>query len=111
MALTSSPPNRKWINAAALVGIRVTGPPASSPAAARSAWCTATASYSSRYADWDVVVHSNQPNASVTAIGGGYPHSWHTNAEGYADIYLRGPSAGETITVTAGAARCTTTAG
>jgi hypothetical protein len=56
-------------------------------------------------------VHSNQPNASVTAIGGGYPHSWHTNAEGYADIYLRGPSAGETITVTAGAARCTTTAG
>jgi hypothetical protein len=82
-----------------------------SPTAGSSAWCTAAASYSSYYGDWDVYVHSNQPGTAVTASGGSYSHSWHTNSSGYADIYLRGPSPGQTITVTAGPATCSTTAG
>lgn len=98
-----------WIKAAAALGISVRRP-ASSPPAGRGAWCTATASYDSRYADWDVYVHSNQPDAAVTASSGSYSHSWHTDASGYADVYLRGPSRGQTITVTAGSARCSTTA-
>jgi hypothetical protein len=85
--------------------------PARSPSAGRPAWCTATAAYTSRYADWDVYVHSNQPDATVTASSSGYSHSWHTNADGYADVYLRGPSPGHTMHVTAGAASCSTTAG
>jgi 5-methylcytosine-specific restriction endonuclease McrA len=101
---------RNWINAAAALGIGVPRP-GSSPSASSSAWCTAAASYSSRYADWDVYVQSNQPDATVTASSGGYSHSWHTNSDGYADVYLRGPSRGQTITVTVGAASCTTTAG
>jgi hypothetical protein len=99
-----------WIKAAATLGIHVSRPAAASSPAGRSAWCTATASYNSRYGDWDVYVHSNQPNASVTASSGGASHSWHTNTDGYADVYLRGLSPGQTITVTVGAARCTTTA-
>lgn len=100
-----------WIKAAAVLGIGVAEPTASSPPAAGSAWCTATATYSSRYADWDVIVHSYQPDAAVIASSGSYAHSWHTDAGGYADVYLRGPSPGQTITVTVGAAHCTTTAG
>ena len=100
---------RNWIKAAASLGISVRRP-GSSPPARRSAWCTATASYSSQYADWNVFVHSNQPDATVTASSGNYSHGWHTDASGYADVYLRGPSPGQTITVTVGAARCSTTA-
>jgi hypothetical protein len=51
------------------------------------------------------------PDATVTASSGGYSHSWYTNAEGYADVYLRGPSPGQTINLTVGAASCSTTAG
>jgi hypothetical protein len=100
-----------WIKAAATLGIHVAEPSATSAPAGRSAWCTATASYNSRYGDWDVFVHSNQPDATVTASGGGHSHTWHTDANGYADVYLRGPSTGETITVTVGVARCVATAG
>ena len=108
---------RNWVKAAAALGISVPGPggqppgPRPSPAGGSSAWCTATASYSTRYGDWDVYVHSNQPDAPVTARGGGSSHSWHTNSNGYADVYLRGPSPGQTITVTTGPATCSTTAG
>lgn len=101
---------RNWIRAAAALGITVAGP-ARAPSAGRSAWCTATAAYDSRYADWDVHVHSNQPGATVTASSGGSSRSWHANAQGYAVVYLRGPSAGQRIDVTAGAATCSTTAG
>jgi hypothetical protein len=45
-------------------------------------------------------MHSNHPNATVTARSG-YSRSWHTNGEGYADVYLRGPTPGQTIDVTA----------
>lgn len=101
---------RNWIKAAATVGIIVRGHP-QSPSARRSAWCTATASYSHRYADWDVRVRSNQPDATVAASSGGHSRSWTTNAQGNADIYLRGPAPGQTIEVTVSTARCSTTAG
>jgi hypothetical protein len=100
---------RNWIKAAAALGITVPRPARSTPAG--PAWCTATASYNSQYGDWDVYVHSNQPDATVTARSGSNSDSWHTNASGYADVYLRGPSPGQTITVTVGAATCTTAAG
>lgn len=74
------------------------------------AWCTATASYSSQYNDYDVYVRSNQPDQSVTASSGGYSHSWHTGSSGSADVYLRGPSQGDPITVQVGGATCSTTA-
>lgn len=100
---------RNWVEAAAGLGISVPRP-ARSPSVGRSAWCTARATYNSRYANWDVYVHSNQPDTTVTVSSGGYSHTWQTDAGGYADVYLRGPSPGQTIAVTAGAASCSTTA-
>jgi hypothetical protein len=74
------------------------------------AWCTASASYSATYADYDIYVHSNQPNRTVTAsASNGASHSWHTDSSGYADVYLDA-AAGDTVKVTVGAATCSTTA-
>jgi hypothetical protein len=104
---------RNWLRAAAALGISVPQPGGGGqppPVTGSGAHCTATASYSSAYGDWDVYVHSNQPDATVTASSGGYSHSWHTDGSGAADVYLRGPSPGQTIDVTAGSAHCTTTA-
>jgi hypothetical protein len=92
-----------------------TGPaPSAAPSpqpSASTAWCSATASYNSSYNDYDVYVHSNQPDKSVTASSGGYSHSYYTDSSGYADVYLRGPQPGQQITVTVGGATCSTTAG
>jgi hypothetical protein len=75
----------------------------------RGAWCTASASYDATYRDYDIYVHSNQPDRTVTATASnGASHSWHTDSSGYADVYLdAGP--GDTVKVTAGAATCSTT--
>jgi len=101
---------RNWLAVAASLGLptgSAPAPPASAPSpAAPSARCSASASYSASYGDWDVYVRSNQPDRTATASAGGYSHSWHTDGSGSADIYLRGPSAGQTITVTVGAATC-----
>jgi cardiolipin synthase len=73
------------------------------------AWCRATASVYNASRDWNnVYVHSNQPHKTATARADGYSHSYETNGSGYALIYLNGPPAGVTITVTVGAATCTT---
>jgi hypothetical protein len=93
-----------WIKTAATLGISVPGP------SGGAAWCSVTASYSSQYGDFDVYVHSNQPDATATASSGTYSHSWHTDSSGYADIYLRGPSPSQAINVTAGSAHCATIA-
>lgn len=100
---------RNWLTVAAALGISVPSPQAAQGAGS-GAHCTATASYNSSYGDWDVYVRSNQPDSPVTASSGGYSHSWHTDGSGYADVYLRGPSAGQTINVTVGSAHCSTTA-
>lgn len=86
-----------------------TSPPSRAPAPA--AWCSVTVSFNSSYGDYDVYVHSNQPDKGVTASGGGYSHSFYTDSSGYADVYLRGPQSGQQITVTVGGATCSATAG
>ena len=74
--------------------------------------CTVTASYNSTYDDWDVYVHSNQPDASATVTdSAGRSASWHTDGGGYADVYLHAPrsAAGQRLTARVGSAECTTT--
>jgi len=72
------------------------------------AWCTASASYSAAYGDYDIYVHSNQPDQTVTATASnGASHSWHTDSSGYADVYLDA-APGDTVKVTVGAATCST---
>jgi hypothetical protein len=78
----------------------------------RSATCTVTASYNTKYRDWDVYVHSNQPSSTVTVTDtGGQSASYHTDSSGYADVFLKAPfsTAGEHLTAHAGPATCTTT--
>jgi cardiolipin synthase A/B len=73
------------------------------------AWCRATATVYNAGRDWNnVYVHSNQPHRKATARAAGYSHSYQTNGSGYALIYLNGPPAGVRITVTVGAATCST---
>jgi hypothetical protein len=77
-----------------------------------SAVCSASAQYDSSYDDYDVYVHSNQPDQTVTVTSsGGQSASWHTDSSGYADVYFDAgrSAAGERITVRAGAAECSTT--
>ena len=72
------------------------------------AWCTASASYNAAYRDYDVYVHSNQPDRTVTATASnGASHSYRTDSAGYADVYLHAAT-GDTVKVTAGAASCST---
>lgn len=74
------------------------------------AWCRARAAYDASFGDYDVYVHSNQPDRTVTATASnGASHSYHTNGSGYAVVYLRA-SSGDTIRVRVGAASCSTTA-
>ena len=82
------------------------------PAAGSGPHCTVSASYSSRYRDWNVYVDSNQPEATATVSdASGHSDGWHTSASGYADVYFKAPAgaAGETVTVHVGGATCQTT--
>jgi cardiolipin synthase len=82
------------------------------PLGGGGAWCQASASPANDgYAgDFNVYVHSNQSYQKATASDAGDTYSYETDGSGYAVIYLWHTSPGETITVTVGAARCTTTA-
>ena len=76
------------------------------------AWCTASASWDATYSDYDVYVHSNQPDQTVTVTDAeGHTDSWHTNASGYADVYFKsgGYAPGRRITARVGQASCSTT--
>lgn len=92
-------------------GPGASAPPTTEPPSS-GAWCTASASPSSDgYAgDYDVFVHSNEPDAKATASDANDSWSHETDASGYADIYLWHTSPGETITVRVGNASCTTSA-
>ncbi len=85
-------------------------PPAPPPGSTR-AWCSASASWNSRYSDYDVYVHSNQPHRDATVTGAGRTASYYTNSSGYADVYFYAgrSDAGDRIDVQVGAARCSTT--
>lgn len=76
------------------------------------ATCTATAvPANDGYAgDYDVLVSSSLPDQTVTASDATDTHSYVTNAAGLADVYLWNTSPGEIVSVTVGAAHCTTTA-
>ena len=83
---------------------------AATPKGSGGAQCSVTASYSVRYGDWDVYVHSNQPGQTATVTdASGRSDSYHTSSHGYADVYFKAPNsaAGETITVQVGSAACT----
>lgn len=75
-----------------------------------AATCSASAQYNSQYSDWDVYVHSNQPDTKATVSGGGETRSWYTDSSGYADVYFYASrsAAGEQITVRVGPASCST---
>jgi hypothetical protein len=86
----------------------------SSPAGAstHASGCSADASYSDRYGDWDVYVHSGQPDQNVTVTdSSGRRATWHTDSSGYADVYFKAPAdaSGTTVTVHVGGATCHTT--
>lgn len=93
-------------------------PPATSaseptqPKGGSSAWCQASAAASSDGypGDYEVYVHSNQPDTKAAASDAGDTWSEHTDSSGYADIRLYHTSPGMTITVTVGGATCSTTA-
>ncbi|MDE3133683.1 MAG: hypothetical protein KGL15_06435, partial [Acidobacteriota bacterium] len=70
--------------------------------------CSASAAWNSTYDDYDVYVHSNQPDTDVTVSGAGTTASYHTNGSGYADVYFHASkaAAGDQITVSVGAASC-----
>jgi hypothetical protein len=88
---------------------RPTSGPSTTGSAPPSAQCTVSASYDDRYHDYDVDVHSNQPDQTVTVTdAAGRTSTWRTDASGYADVYFRAPAdaAGEAITAHIDAASC-----
>jgi hypothetical protein len=87
------------------------GPAPTSPPAQR-AECTLTAAYNSNYNDYDVYVHSNQPDQTVTVTDtDGHTDTWHTDGTVYADVYFKpgGSAPGRQITARVGPAGCSTT--
>jgi hypothetical protein len=100
-----------WVSLAA----RSAAPKASTPPADSSQGqgpeCTLSAAYSQRYNDYDVYVHSNQPDQTVTVTdSSGHSASWHTDGSGYADVYFKsgGAAPGRRITARVGNADCST---
>lgn len=86
--------------------------PAVPSAPAQGAECTVSASYSSAYNDYNVYVHSNQPDQTVTVTDAhGHSGTWHTDSSGYADVYFKsgGTASGRRITGRVGHASCSTT--
>jgi hypothetical protein len=69
------------------------------------------ASYSSTYDDYDVYVHSNEPDQTVTVSDAdGYSDTWHTDGTGYADHFKAGGyAAGRQITARVGQVTCSAT--
>jgi phosphatidylserine/phosphatidylglycerophosphate/cardiolipin synthase-like enzyme len=87
------------------------GPPTTAPSTA-GASCQASASPANDgyKGDYNVYVHSNQPDQKATASDAGDTYSYDTDGSGYAVIYLWDTSPGEVISVTVGEATCSTTA-
>ena len=101
-----------WVSLARRSPPRTKSPSPVGRAPVPAAECTLTASYSSRYDDYDVYVHSNQPDRTVTVTGtDGHSDSWHTDGAGYADVYFKsgGPAPGRHVTARVGQAICSTT--
>ncbi|MGH9297413.1 MAG: HNH endonuclease signature motif containing protein [Acidimicrobiales bacterium] len=100
-----------WVAAGKPMGFTSTGPPASAPPRG-SAHCTVSVAFNSGYGDYDVYVHSNEPDESVSVeASGGATASWHTDRSGYADVYLKVPGSapGQRVIARLGGGSCTTT--
>jgi hypothetical protein len=107
-----------WIGFGQRLGVTPSSSPdASSPPVGESTprpSCTVTASYNSQYNDYDVYVHSNQPDQTVSVTtDGARSASWHTDSTGYADVYLKASrsAAGQGVTATVGSVSCSGTLG
>ncbi|MGO9790713.1 MAG: hypothetical protein ACLP8S_14845 [Solirubrobacteraceae bacterium] len=101
-----------WVSLASPSSAPTATAPPPTLAPARGAECTLTDSYSSNYSDYDVYVHSNQPDQTVIVSDTeGHTDSWHTDAFGYADVYFKsgGYAAGRRIIARVGQASCSTT--
>jgi hypothetical protein len=87
-------------------------PPPPPPPPTSTATCSATSAPSNDGygGDYEVYVNSNQPDTLATATDATDTWSDYTDSSGYVDIRLYYTSPGELITVTVGAATCTTTA-
>jgi hypothetical protein len=89
--------------------VSLSGPRTGTPPTSSAASCTANAQWNTRYDDYDVYVHSNQPDQAVTVTApDGKSASWHTDSSGYADVYFHDgrSAAGERATVRVGGATC-----
>lgn len=91
---------------------QTSSPPPAPTTTIAGAYCRASASPSNDgyRGDYDVFIHSNQPDRKATASDRGNKWSDDTNSSGYVDIRLYNTSPGMTIAVTVGAASCSTTA-
>ena len=101
-----------WVRLAQPASPSAPSGPAAPSAPAHGAECTLSASYSPAYHDYDVYIHSNQPDQTVTVTDGeGHTDSWHTDASGYADVYFKsgGYAPRRQITARVGRASCSTT--
>jgi hypothetical protein len=88
-----------------------TSPPApNTPSSTASCQVTAAPSNDGYSGDYEVYVHSNQPDQEATASDAGDSWSHETDSTGYVDIRLFHTTPGETITVIVGGASCFTTA-
>jgi hypothetical protein len=101
-----------WVSLARPPSAPVASSPPVGSAPRQAPECTLTASYSPTYNDYDVYVHSNQPDQTV-AVTDAYGHSdsWHTDGSGYADVYFKsgGSAPGRQITARVGQATCSAT--
>jgi hypothetical protein len=81
---------RNWASLAQTTSAPPPSGPAPTPAPGQRPECTVTAAYNSNYNDYDVYVHSNQPDQTVTVTDTyGDTNSWHTDGAGYADVYFK----------------------
>ena len=72
------------------------------------AWCTASASYSATYGDYDIYVHSNQPDRTVPPRPATGPPTAGTPTPAATPTSTWTPPPGDTVKVTVGAATCST---
>ena len=82
--------------------------PSVTPSRSTAANCNISAVYDPAYGDYDVSVHSNEADMTVSVTDSlGRSAIWHTDSAGYADVYLKAPpdAAGQ-VTAHVGAATC-----
>ena len=86
-----------------------TTPATAIPRPKAAATCSVSGSYNGKYHDFDVYVHSSQPDDKATVTdAGGASASYYTDSSGYADVYLSSPAnaSGERVSARVGPARC-----